>query len=80
MKFDRKDMVHCENLVRTLKKGKFELNGMEVLAMSEMMKWVNYLYEGISADIKQVETPTQVTNDAPISSGSDISAKSSRKK
>ena len=50
MKFDKRDLSQCNNLILALKKAKFELDGMEVLAFADMMKWVNYLHHNISQE------------------------------
>jgi hypothetical protein len=39
--FDRNDIQQCENLIRALKKAKFELEGLEVIALRDVMVWVS---------------------------------------
>lgn len=41
MPFNSQDLTHVENLLRALKKAKYELEGLEVLAMAETMRWVS---------------------------------------
>lgn len=55
--FDKRDLAHCDNLIRAIKKAKFELDGMEVLAFAEVMKWVNGLYGQIKADLEEQAAP-----------------------
>jgi len=57
VKFEKRDVVQCENLIRALKKAKFDLDGMEVLAFAEVMRWVNALYNRIQAESQLVEAP-----------------------
>jgi hypothetical protein len=56
-KFDRRDLIQCENLIKALKKAKFDLDGMEVLAFAEVMRWVNGIYNRIQADVVPAESP-----------------------
>jgi len=51
--FTEKDSTHCWNLVRALKKGKFELDGEEIIAFSRMFQWVSDLCLLIDADVKR---------------------------
>lgn len=56
-KFDKKDAVNCENLIKAIKKAKFELDGMEVLAMAEVFKWVGSLHARIQHEVSEAEKP-----------------------
>lgn len=51
--FDKKDQVQCENLIKVLKKAKYELDGMEVLALAKVLEWVGKLSVTIDEDIKR---------------------------
>lgn len=51
--FDKKDQAQCINLVKILKKAKYELDGMEVLALSKVFEWVGELSVRIEEDIKR---------------------------
>lgn len=55
--FNKQDIVHLENLIKALRKAKFELEGLEVLALSDVFKWVSNLHQKIAEDIKAKETP-----------------------
>ena len=55
MDFTKVDLVHAENLIRALKKAKFDLDGMEVLAFAELFKWVNKLFYGIQKEVQEKE-------------------------
>jgi len=56
-KFEKRDVVQCENLIKAIKKAKFELDGMEVLAFADVMRWVNGLYNKIQAEVQLAEAP-----------------------
>jgi hypothetical protein len=51
VKFNTIDQSNCENLVRALKKGKFELEGLEIIAMADVFKWVTRLHATIQSEI-----------------------------
>lgn len=51
MKFEKGDLVHCKNLVTALKKAKFEVEGLEVLALSDVYKWVSNLQQNIEQEL-----------------------------
>ena len=51
--FTQNDSVQCWNLVRALKKGKFELDGEEIIAFSKMFQWVSNLCLLIDTDVKR---------------------------
>lgn len=63
MKFEKKDLLHCNNLVMALKKAEYKLDGMEILAFAEMMKWVNYLHKTMTAELS---VPEPVTAPEPV--------------
>lgn len=56
-RFEKRDVAQCENLIKAIKKAKFELDGMEVLAFAEVMRWVNGLYNKIQAEVQLAEAP-----------------------
>lgn len=49
------DVNMVRNLITSLKNGKFELDGMEILAFAQMMGWVGKLQEKIETGLKQQE-------------------------
>lgn len=55
MNFSKVDLRQIDNLVKALKKGNFTLDGMEVLAMSDAMKWLNNLHLAVVEEIKKQE-------------------------
>jgi len=57
--FNKQDKVMAENLARALKKGKFELEGMEVLALAQSMEWVGQLIRKIEQDLQPIPAPSQ---------------------
>lgn len=52
MTFTKNDQVQIENLVRAMKKAKFELEGLEVLALADVFKWVNALHTNINEELR----------------------------
>ena len=61
MQFDKRDLAHCENLIKAVKKAKFELDGMEVLALSDVFKWLSGLYSRIQKEATPQEVKPQIT-------------------
>lgn len=57
MPFTSEDLAHCDNLIRALKKGKYELDGMEIIAMSDVFKWVSRLRTTIETEINTPQEP-----------------------
>jgi hypothetical protein len=51
MKFEKGDLTHCQNLVRALTKAKFEVEGLEVLALADVYKWVSNLQRTIEQEL-----------------------------
>lgn len=52
MKFTPADLSHATNLITALKKAKFELEGLEVLALAEVMRWVGGLHKTIKEELE----------------------------
>ena len=66
--FTKSDKEHCENLIRALKKGNFSLEGMEVLALADVFKWVSALSKRIDVDLaSQAAVASAQPVDTPIS-------------
>ena len=66
MKWTQYDKNQVTNLVIALKKAKFELTGMEVVAFADVFRWVNSLHEYIE---KSLEPAPIVANPVvPLSS------------
>lgn len=55
--FNQEDLAHADNLVRALKKGKYELEGMEVLALADAMRWLSRLTKVITIDLEEQQKP-----------------------
>ena len=55
MKFNKTDLAHSRNMLKVLGKGEWKLDGMEILAMSDMMKWFSQLQRTIEMEIVQEE-------------------------
>lgn len=73
MKFNKQDATHADNLIRALKKGQFNLEGMEILAFAEMMRWVSNLHQIIIKSAQELEPSSMVpkevkspVTDAPV--------------
>lgn len=45
----KQDLYHCQNLIKALRKGTFNLEGLEVLALSDAMRWLGKLEAVLSA-------------------------------
>lgn len=55
MKFNKADLAHSRNMLKVLGKGEWKLDGMEILAMGEMMKWFSQLQRTIEMELAQEE-------------------------
>ena len=53
--FDKKDMVHLKNLQRIIAKAKVELDGAEILAAADVIRWVGLLEKKVEESIKDKE-------------------------
>lgn len=53
--YTKHDLIQSENLILALKKAKYELDGMEILAFAETMKWVGRLNAAIKEDLAHQE-------------------------
>ena len=51
MKFDRKDLNHAKNMLKALGKGEWKLDGMEILAFNDMMRWFATLQQKMESEI-----------------------------
>jgi hypothetical protein len=52
MKFTESDLIQTDNLIKSLKRAKFEeMQGMEILAFSQMFDWVGFLHSQIAKDL-----------------------------
>lgn len=52
MQFTKQDLTQCENLTKAIKKGNFTLDGMEILAMSDCIKWLGKLYNQMQQELE----------------------------
>lgn len=59
MEFTKQDQNHCDNLIKALRKGTFNLEGLEVLALADAMRWLGKLQAIITA-------PPEKPTEAPI--------------
>jgi hypothetical protein len=55
MKFNKVDLNHSRNMLKVLGKGKWELDGMEILAFSDMMRWFSGVQRAMELEITQEE-------------------------
>jgi len=65
MEFTKQDLVQCENLIKALKKGTFQLEGVEVLALAQAMTWLGKLQAVLAANAEpkpQQSVPKDVTS------------------
>lgn len=61
MQFSKQDQNHAENLVKILKRVRLEVEGLEVLALADTIKWVGQLATNIKTEVEAPEPePKQV--------------------
>lgn len=55
MKVNKTDLAHSRNMLKVLGKGEWKLDGMEILAFAEMMKWFSHIQKSIELEVSQEE-------------------------
>lgn len=60
MKFNKHDLNHANNLIKSLSQGQFTLTGIEVLAFASMMRWFGDLQKIIEKSALEPEAPAMV--------------------
>ena len=58
--FTQHDATHSENLLKMLKRGKFELDGLEILAFAETYKWLANHSHKLKESVKQSQQHVEV--------------------
>jgi hypothetical protein len=67
MQFTKQDKLHLDNLVRILSKAKIELEGVEVLAAADAMRWLASLQLAVNSELeKQKPQPAIKPVEPPI--------------
>lgn len=56
MKWTSYDKSQVSNLIIALKKGKFEMSGMEILAFSDVFRWLSSLSDHIDKELSANNT------------------------
>lgn len=57
MKFTDADLAQLTNAITAMKKAKFELDGMEVLAFAETLRWMGGLHRQMKDQIEEDKRP-----------------------
>lgn len=55
MKFTKNDLAPSRNLLKALGKGEWKLEGMEILAFADMMRWFAGLQKSIETELAAEE-------------------------
>jgi hypothetical protein len=55
MKVTKNDLAPSRNMLKALGKGKWELDGMEIMAFSQMMQWFANLQRAMETEIAEEE-------------------------
>ena len=55
MKFTKDDIAQGKNLLKAISKGKWDLDGMEILAFGNMFRWFGNLQQKIEAELLEEE-------------------------
>ena len=55
MKFTKQDLAPSRNMLKALGKGKWELEGMEIMAFAQMMNWFASIQKAIEQDVARDE-------------------------
>lgn len=51
MEVSKVDLARCETIIKALKRGKYELEGEEVLAFAQCFAWLGALHERIKTTL-----------------------------
>lgn len=51
IEFNKVDLARLENVIKALKRGKYELEGDEILAFAQSFAWLSSLFDKMQADI-----------------------------
>jgi hypothetical protein len=63
LEFTKTDLARCETVIKALKRGKYELEGDEVLAFAQAFSWLSNTFDRIHADIN---TPKVAEETKPV--------------
>lgn len=63
MEFTKTDLARLETVMKILKRGKYELEGEEVLAFAQAFHWVSATFDKIR---EHLTTPPPVVKPAPL--------------
>lgn len=55
MKITKVDIVHSKNMLKALGRGKWEMEGMEILAFADMMRWFASLQNKMEVEVADEE-------------------------
>jgi hypothetical protein len=55
MKFTKQDLAQSRNMLKALGKGRWELDGMEIMAFHQMMQWFSFIQKNIEIEAAQEE-------------------------
>lgn len=62
--FTKTDLARCETVMKALKRGKYELEGDEILAFAQAFAWLSAQFERIRSEVenqqKQVEPSVMI--------------------
>jgi hypothetical protein len=64
MRTSRQDLVHAKNMAALLKKAEIKLDGMEILAAADVIRWLQRLIKDIEADLAE---QAAITSMKPVS-------------
>jgi len=53
MHYNKQSLVNADNLIKIIKRAKFELTGIEALAFAESCRWFNELYKEIEFEVNK---------------------------
>lgn len=72
--FTKQDNAHAQNMLKLLAKAKMELEGLEILAAAEVMKWFSALAKKIEAEanLPPPPPPKPVEQPAPEPTKEDV--------
>jgi len=55
MEFKQSDAIQLDNIIKIVRRGNYTLEGLEVLAMADAMKWLSNLQTSMKTEMLQAE-------------------------
>ena len=65
-KWNKSDLIQAGNILVALKKAKYEVQGEEILAFGQAVRWISILHDEIANDLKPNPVEVLAKNQSPV--------------